>query len=113
MDYYNKKITDDAKSKYAAFATQIDAGQTVSAIASPYVQSMARILELPSTDIDLNDPTISQALINYDAQNNPVAKPVWQFERDLKQDERYFKTNTAVKDMTGLASEIARQFGKM
>jgi len=113
IDYYNQKIRDDAKSKYAAFADQIDAGQTVAAIASPYVQSMARILELPSTDIDLNDPTISQALQGFDAQNKPVAKPVWEFERELKQDDRYFKTNTAVRDMTGLASEIARQFGKM
>jgi hypothetical protein len=113
MDYYNQKIRDDAKSKYAAFADQIDAGQTVAAIASPYIQSMARILELPSTDIDLNDPTISQALQGFDAQNKPVAKPVWAFERELKTDDRYFKTNTAVRDMTGLASEIARQFGKM
>jgi hypothetical protein len=113
IDYYNKKIRDDAKSKYAAFADQIDAGQTVASIASPYIQSMARILELPSTDIDLNDPTIAQALSGFDAQNKPVAKPVWAFERELKQDDRYFKTNTAVQDMTGLASEIARQFGKM
>jgi hypothetical protein len=113
MDYYNKKIIDDAKSKYAAFADQIDAGQTVEAIASPYVQSMARILELSPTDINLDDPTIAQALQGFDAQNKPVAKPVWAFERELKQDDRYFKTNRAVQDMTGLASEIARQFGKM
>ena len=113
VDYYNKKIRDDAKSKYGAFAEQIDAGQTVEAIASPYIQSMARILELSPTDINLNDPTIAQALQGFDAQNKPVAKPVWAFERELKQDDRYFKTNTAVKDMTGLASEIARQFGKM
>jgi hypothetical protein len=113
MDYYNTKIREDAKSKYAAFADQIDKGQTVAAIASPYIQSMARILEIPSTDIDLNDPTISQALTGFDAQNKPVAKPVWAFERELKTDDRYFKTNTAVRDMTGLASEIARQFGKI
>jgi len=113
VDYYNQKIKDDAKSKYAAFADQIDAGQTVASIASPYVQSMARILELPSTEIDLNDPTIAQALQGFDAQNKPVAKPVWAFERELKQDERYFKTNAAVQDMTGLATEIARQFGKI
>jgi hypothetical protein len=113
IDYYNQKIRDDAKSKYAAFADQIDKGQTVAAIASPYIQSMARILKLSSTDIDLNDPTISQALQGFDAQNKPVAKPVWAFERDLKTDDRYFKTDTAIQDMTGLASEIARQFGKM
>jgi hypothetical protein len=113
MDYYNQKIRDDAKSKYAAFADQIDKGQTVAAIASPYIQSMARILELSPTDIDLNDSTIQKALVGFDAQNKPVAKPTWEFERELKQDDRYFKTNTAVRDMTGLASEIARQFGKM
>lgn len=112
-DAFDKKIKEDAKSKYAAFAGQIDGGQTVAAIASPYIQSMARILELSPTDITLDDPTINQALINYDAQNNPTAKPVWAFERELKQDDRYFKTNQSVQDMTGLASEIARQFGKM
>ena len=113
VDYYNQQIINDAKSKYAAFATQIDAGQTISSIASPYIQSMARILGLSPTDIDLNDPTISQALMGYDAQNQPVAKPVWAFERELKKDDRYFKTDAAVQDMTGIASEIARQFGKM
>jgi hypothetical protein len=113
VDYYNKKIIDDAKSKYGAFADQIDAGQTVESIASPYIQSMARILELSPTDINLNDETIKQALQGFDAQNKPVAKPVWAFERELKQDDRYFKTNKSVQDMTGLASEIARQFGKM
>jgi hypothetical protein len=112
IDYYNKKIRDDAKSKYAAFADQIDAGQTVEAIASPYIQSMARILELSPTDVNLNDPTIAQALSGFDAQNKPVAKPVWAFERELKTDDRYFKTNKAHQDMTGLATEIARQFGK-
>jgi hypothetical protein len=112
-DFYDKKIKEDAKSKYAAFAGQIDGGQTVAAIASPYIQSMARILELSPTDITLDDPTINQALINYDAQNNPTAKPVWAFERELKQDDRYFKTNQSAQEMTGLASEIARQFGKM
>lgn len=112
VDYYNKIIRDDAKSKYAAFADQIDKGQTVESIASPYVQSMARILELSPTDINLNDPTISQALQGFDAQNKPVAKPVWAFERELKTDDRYFKTNKAHQDMTGLATEIARQFGK-
>lgn len=111
-DTFDKKIKEDAKSKYAAFAGQIDGGQTVAAIASPYIQSMARILELSPTDITLDDPTINQALINYDAQNNPTAKPVWAFERELKQDDRYFKTNQSAQDMTGLAAEISRAFGR-
>jgi len=113
VDYYNKIIRDDAKSKYAAFADQIDKGQTVASIASPYIQSMANILELSPTDINLNDPTIAKALQGFDAQNKPVAKPVWAFERELKQDDRYFKTNKANQDMTSLATTIARQFGKM
>ena len=113
VDYYNKIIRDDAKSKYAAFADQIDKGATVESIASPYVQSMARILELSPADINLNDPTIQKALVGFDAQNKPVAKPTWAFERELKQDDRYFKTNKANQDMTSLATTIARQFGKM
>jgi hypothetical protein len=56
---------------------------------------------------------MQKALTNIDQGNQPALKPLWQFQRELKQDDRYFKTNTAVQDMTGLASEIARQFGKM
>ena len=73
---------------------------------------MANIWEVNPTDISVNDPTIAKALTNVDANNKPVLQPMWQFEQALKQDDRYFKTNQAHQDMTGLAAQIARDFGK-
>lgn len=110
---FEQSIIDAAKSKYQAFADQIDKGMTVQAIASPYIASMGKILELNPADIKLDDPTIQRALVNYDESNKPMAKPTWQFERELKQDDRYFKTNQANQDFTSLATDIARQFGKI
>jgi hypothetical protein len=113
VEEWNKQIKDAAISRYAALAPQLNAGMTVMDVASPYIQQMATTFELGADQISLEDPLMQKALTNIGQNNEPTLKPLWQFERELKQDDRYFKTNSAVQDMTGLASEIARQFGKM
>jgi len=110
----NSTIKDLAKSKYAAFANQIDAGQTIDQIASPYMNSMANILELSPSAINLQDPTINKALTNLDpTTNQPTAQPLWQFESALKQDNRYFKTIQSHQQMADIATGIAQTFGKI
>lgn len=111
-DDYTNQIKELAKSRYASFADQIDKGMTVQQIASPYINSMANLLELPATAISLNDTTINKALTNLDDKGNPVAKPIWKFEQELKQDDRYFQTNRSYQEMESIASSIARKFGK-
>lgn len=113
VEEWNKQIKDAAKSKYAALAPMIDKGMTVRAIASPYLEAMATTFEVDPTSASLDDPLMQKALTNLNQGNEPSLKPLWQFERELKQDDRYFKTNKANQEMTGLATEIARQFGKM
>lgn len=112
IDTWNKQIKDAAKSKYAALATQIDAGLNVRDIASPYLQEMAGTLEIDQNALTLDDPLMQRALTGLNDQGQPYLTPLWQFQRELKQDERYFKTNKANQQFTSLATEIARQFGK-
>jgi hypothetical protein len=90
----------------------IDKGLTVRDIASPYLDAMATTFEIDPTSANLEDPLMQKALTNLSQGNEPSLKPLWQFQQELKQDNRYFKTNKAHQDMTGLATEIARQFGK-
>jgi hypothetical protein len=114
QNFYEQTIKDLAKSKYANFAEQIDAGQTVKSLASPYVNSMSTILELPAGSINLNDPTINKALTNVDpATNKPALKPTWEFEQELRKDNRYFQTSQAHQQFADLASGIANMFGKI
>jgi hypothetical protein len=112
LDAWSKQIKDAAKSKYAAFANQIDAGMTVRDVASPYLQEMASTFELDQNVLTLDDPIVQRALTGVNETGQPSLTPLWQFQRELKQDERYFKTNKANQQFTGLATEIARQFGK-
>lgn len=112
VEEWNKQIKDAAKSKYAALAPMIDKGMTVRDIASPYLDAMATTFEIDPNSANLEDPLMQKALTNLNQGNEPSLKPLWQFQQELKQDDRYFKTNKARQDMTGLATEIARQFGK-
>jgi hypothetical protein len=112
-DTFAKQIKELAKSRYPSYAEQIDAGLTPDKIASPYMQTMASILELNPNDVSLNDPTISKALTSINAEGKPTAMPLWQFEQQLKQDPRWRYTNNAQQELMGTGTAILRKFGLM
>jgi hypothetical protein len=108
---YNQQIKDLAKSQYPTLAAQIDAGYTVQAIASPYISTMSQILELNPGEITLYDDTIRRALTGINEQNQPALKPLWQFEQDLRKDERWRYTKNAEQDLMGTGIKLLRNFG--
>jgi hypothetical protein len=110
-DDWKRTINDVAKSKYAAFADQIDAGQTVKQVASPYINSMSQILELPSDSINLKDPTINKALTSLSADSKPALQPLWEFETSLRKDPRWTKTKNARDTLDAGARQILSDFG--
>jgi len=110
-DYKNDMLRQ-AKAMFPQFSKQLDAGQTVSDIASPYLQSMAQILELPSGSVNLFDPTIKKAL----QYKNPgtlqtETKPLWQFENDLRADPRWKQTKNAQDSMMQIGHQVLSDFG--
>jgi len=108
---FESQIKDLAKTKYAPFADQIDKGVTVQQIASPYINSMANILEVPSANIGLDDHTINRALTNLDDKGQPQAQPLWQFETNLRQDPRWATTKNANDTLSSLSNSILKTFG--
>lgn len=110
-DDWKRQINDVAKSKYAAFADQIDKGLTVTQVASPYINSMSQILEVPPATISLTDPTINKALTNLDADSKPALQPIWQFETGLRKDPRWASTKNARDALDSGAREILSSFG--
>jgi hypothetical protein len=111
VETYNQQIKDLAKSQYPTLAAQIDAGYTVQSIASPYISTMSQILELNPGEITLYDDTIRKALTGINDQNQPSLKPLWEFERDLKKDERWRYTKNAEQDLMGTGIKLLRNFG--
>lgn len=108
---YISQIRDLAKTKYSWAADQIDNGMTVKQIASPYVNSMANILEIPQDSLSLNDPTINKALTNIDQTGKQTAVPLWQFETNLRQDPRWATTKNAKDTLDSTAHSILQNFG--
>jgi hypothetical protein len=110
-DTLTQQLKDMAKSRYPSLAKQIDSGYTVKQIASPYLQSMANILEINPNDITMEDPTIKQAFTSLNTDGQPSTKALWQFEQDLKQDPRWRFTKNAQTDLMGTARKVLQDFG--
>ena len=111
LETFQNTIRDIAKSRYGGFASQIDAGLTTKQAASPYIQSMASILELDPNAVNLDDPTIAKALTGVNDQGTPTVMPLWQFERELKKDSRWRYTKNAQEELLGTGMQVLRDLG--
>lgn len=109
---YESQIRKQAKATYGQWAKQIDGGQTVADLASPYIQSMATILELPAGSVNLQSNTIKKALQGKDKTTGAnIVTPLWQFENDLRSDPRWKKTKNAQDSMMQIAHQVLSDFG--
>lgn len=108
---YKNQIRDQAIASFPGFSDQIKAGMTVQDLAQPYMQSMSQVLELAPGEVNVFDPTIRNALGWKDPMGKTAAKPLWQFQNDLRNDERWKKTQNAQDSTMGVAHSILQQFG--
>lgn len=100
-----------AKSLAPGFAKQLDGGQDLYDLASPYMQTMAQTLELNPSDITLFDPTIKKALASETTSGKANSVPLWQFQQSLREDPRYMKTTQAQNDMMATGKKVLSDFG--
>ena len=105
-------IRNQAKAQYSQFAQQIDGGQTIQDLASPYIQQMSNILEVDGNELSPFDPTIKKALSYKDPTTGQMgAQPLWQFENTLRSDPRWLQTNNARDSIMTTAHGVLQQFG--
>lgn len=105
-------IRNQAKAQYSQFAQQIDGGQTIQDLASPYIQQMGSILEVNPQTLSAFDPTIKAALSYKDPRTGQAgSQPLWQFENSLRQDPRWLATNNARDSMMTVAHGVLQQMG--
>lgn len=96
---------------YPMWADDIKAGKNIKDIASPYMSTMASVLELDPTSIDLNDPMITSALAGTSPDGKPTYKSLFDFKRDLRQDPRWQNTEEAQKEYSSTAMTVLKTFG--
>lgn len=108
---------NQAKSRYAGFADEIDQGMTIRDIAEPYKQLMAKTLELSDKSISVTDKSIQRALTYRPPATGkgkvgpPQAMAMWQFEADLKNDPRWNKTQNAQDSIMAAGRKVLTDMG--
>jgi len=108
---YLRDIREQAAGMFPVYADRIRQGQSMSVIAEPYINLMAQTLELSPTAITLNDPYIREALMGIDEKGNPKPMGLWDFQKRLKNDPRWMKTQQASNDIASTATDILQIFG--
>ena len=106
-------IRESAASAFPALADKIKAGLDLKNLASPYIQSMSDILEIPDTAIDLFDPQIRSAMAYTLPDGKIGTKSIYNFEKELRKDDRWQYTNKAREQAASVATTVLRDFGFM
>ena len=106
-------LRQSAASAFPQYQDQIKSGLDLRSIADPYIQSMSKILEIPSTGINLFDPTIRSALSYTMADGKIGTKSIYDFEKDLRQDPRWQYTQNAKQDVSNSVQKVLQDFGFM
>jgi hypothetical protein len=103
---YSQKIRNYAKTAMPEWAKKlIDQGQDVTDIVSPYRATIADVLELPYTSIDVTDKHIQNAL----AGNISLAE----LRKQLRKDDRWQYTDAAKSEVANATKQVLQDFGFM
>lgn len=106
-------IRESAASAFPSLSDKIKAGLDLKTLASPYIQSMSDILEIPDTAIDLFDPQIRSAMAYTLPDGKVGTKSIYNFEKELRKDDRWQYTNKAREQAASVATTVLRDFGFM
>jgi hypothetical protein len=106
IETYKKMIRNVAKIGMPQnIATMIDNGVDLDAIYSPYKNVMASVLEITPDSIGLNDPILRGAI------TGEKEVPIYEFQRQLRKDNRWQYTNQAKEEVSDVALKVLRDFG--
>jgi hypothetical protein len=108
IDTYKRLIRDTAKMGMPDNVKKlIDNGIDLEAIYTPYKNLMASTLEVNPETITLNDPLLRSAI------TSEKEIPLYDFERQLRKDNRWQYTNQAKSEVSNAAQQVLKDFGFM
>jgi hypothetical protein len=106
----NAQLRTQAASMYPAYSTQINSGMNLSDIASPYMQRAQQLLEMGPGSVNIQTPMIKSAL-QYTQDGQPTAMPMYDFEKQVRQDPRWRSTDNAQDAFMSNAHQVLVNFG--
>jgi hypothetical protein len=104
-------VRNVAASKFPALAKQIAAGENVSSLASPYTNAMQSTLEVGPGQANLDNPLVQRALNGLDSTGQPTGMNVTDFQKLLRAQPQWAKTQNAQDSTMAAAHQILKAFG--
>lgn len=96
---------------YPAWSDRIDSGADPYDIAAPYRKKMAALLELDDDQINFDDPLLQRGLQGIDSQGKPSVVPLYEFEKQIREDPRWQYTDNAYSTYTDVGTKLLSMFG--
>jgi Transglycosylase SLT domain len=104
------QLRTQASSMYPAYSNQINSGMNLSDISAPYVQRAQQLLEQGPGSVNIQTPMIKSAL-QYTQDGQPTAMPMYDFEKQVRQDPRWLSTDNAQDSFMSNAHQVLVNFG--
>lgn len=111
MEQVEQNIRNSAISLFPAYEEQINGGQNMQEVAAPYIMQMSKDLELTPAEAGLFNPVIKQALNQVDKDGNPVGMTITDFQRAVRRDPRWTRTNNGRETLMGVANDVLKSMG--
>jgi hypothetical protein len=113
---HRANIQNLAEQAFPAYASLIKDGVTVGQIAAPYLAAQSKIWETDPNKLDLFDPTLRGALTKTistspDNPGEPAQVPLHDFEKQLRSDPKWLKTNNARESVSATAKQVLGNMG--
>jgi hypothetical protein len=106
MDTQEAKLRKWAAGAFPVYAKQIMEGEDPLDIASPYIDSASRLLELPQGHFDLNSPTIRNAMQYKNAEGKPAMQGLAEFEEGVRSNPLWRGTKNSQDSMAATANTL-------
>jgi hypothetical protein len=108
---FESQVRRQAISAFPGYADQLNAGQNMKDIASPYIQTMSSEWGIPSSGITLQDPTIKGALNGLNQEGKPTGKTLLDFTTQLRNDPRWNSTQGAQNQAMTVGRKVLSDMG--
>jgi hypothetical protein len=113
IEDYAQMMRNSAAAAFPSLREQLKAGADLDDLAAPYRQKMAALLELDPESIDLTDRSLVKGLSHKDEKGNYTTMPLYDFEDQIRKDERWRYTDNARKEVMGQVMRLGQRFGKV
>lgn len=114
IDDYERQVREQAASYWPTFSEEIRAGMDARDLASGYINTMARALELDPNSVQLNDPMLRQAMTQIDEKTGkPKPVGLWEFEQSLRKRPEWMDTKQAQDKVVESGVGILTRMGFM